>query len=136
MTLAEQLIRDEGIRLFPYRDTMGKLTIGVGRNLDDVGITIAEARYLLDNDIVRAAAAVLARVPMSHRVDDIRRAVLVNMAFNMGIKGLMGFTKMLAAVEAGDWDTAAQEMRNSKWATQVGDRAERLAVQMQTGVMR
>lgn len=133
MILREQLIRDEGVRLRPYRDSVNKLTIGVGRNLDDVGISLAEAEYLLDNDIARATAAVLARIPCAVALDEIRRAALVNMAFNVGIGGLLGFKKMLAALAAGEWDRAAAEAMDSTWATQVGARATRLARQMQTG---
>lgn len=135
MTLREQLIRDEGVRLRPYRDDVGKLTIGIGRNLDDVGLSLTEAEYLLDNDIVRAAAAVLAHLPWTHSLDEVRRAALTNMAFNMGIGGLLGFKRALKALEEGRWEAAAQEMMDSKWARQVGIRAERLARQVLTGEM-
>lgn len=133
MTLREQLLRDEGCLLKPYRDSVGKLTIGVGRNLDDVGLSLAEAEYLLDNDISRATAAVLARLPWAMHLDEVRRGVLINCCFNMGIGGLLGFTKMLAAFERGDYDEAARELLASKYATQVGLRAERLATQLVTG---
>lgn len=133
MTLREQLLRDEGLRLKPYKDSVGKLTIGCGRNLDDVGLSLTEAEYLLDNDIVRAAAAVLAHIPWTHTLDEVRRAALTNMCFNLGVKGLLGFKKSLAAMERGDWRTAAVEMLDSKWAKQVGVRAERLAKQIATG---
>lgn len=131
-SLREQLYRDEGVRLKPYHDQVGKLTIGVGRNLDDVGISMTEADLLLDNDITRASAAVLARIPFAGTLSEIRLAVLINMSFNCGIAGLLGFKKFLAAVEAQDWATAAKEMLDSKWHRQVGARAERLAKQMLT----
>jgi len=133
VTLREQLIRDEGMRLRPYRDSVGKLTIGVGRNLDDKGISLGEADLLLDNDLSEYSAAVLARVPSAYKLDEARRAVLVGMAFNMGIAGLMRFKVMLAMVERGDYAEAARAMLDSLWARQVGHRAERLAIQMETG---
>ena len=138
-SLRAQLLRDEGCLLKPYRDQVGKLTIGVGRNLDDVGLSQTEADFLLDNDISRASAAVVAHIPWAMALDEVRRAVLINMSFNMGIgntargTGLLGFPKFLAACERGDWATAAAEMLSSKWATQVGVRADRLAEQMREG---
>jgi len=130
--LREQLFRDEGVRLKPYKDRSGKLTIGVGRNLDDVGISMTEADLLLDNDITRAAAAVMAHIPFAAGLGEVRFGVLVNMAYNLGIGGLLKFTQFLADVERGDFAVAAVEMLNSKWAQQVGARAERLARQMDT----
>lgn len=133
MTLREQLLRDEGCRLKPYRDSAGKLTIGIGRNLDDTGLSLAEAESLLDADITRASAQVYARIPWAIRLDEVRRAALVNMAFNLGVEGLLGFTRALAAMEKGDWGRAAHEMLSSAWHDQVGMRAERLALQIETG---
>ncbi len=131
--LINQLTRDEGLRLAPYRDTVGKLTIGVGRNLDDVGISEEEARYLLENDLRQAMRDVLKHMPWASHLDPIRYGVLVNMAFNLGISGLLQFGRMLAALRSRDYDEAAREMINSMWAVQVGDRAVRLARQMQIG---
>lgn len=133
VTLREQLIRDEGVRLKPYRDSVGLLTIGYGRCLDRKGISLLEAEQMLDHDLRDATADVLLHLPAAMTLDEPRRAVLVNMAFNLGIAGLLGFTKMLAAVATQDWDTAATEMLASKWAGQVGLRAERLAQQMASG---
>lgn len=132
MNAREQLQRDEGLKLKPYLDTVGKLTIGYGRNLDDVGISLAEAELMLDHDMSRAAAAVLARIPWAHTLDEVRFAVLVNMAF-AGIGTLLTFKKMLAAMERRDWSTAAKELLDSKYRRQVGMRAERLAKQLETG---
>lgn len=140
--LRSQLLRDEGLRLKPYKDSVGKLTIGCGRNLDDVGISLDEADLMLDNDIHRARAATLSHVPNAHTLDEVRLAVLIAMAFNLGIgaatkgTGLLGFPKLLAAVTATDWDTAAKEMLASKWRRQVGVRADRLAEQMRLGEWR
>jgi lysozyme len=131
--LLEQLARDEGCRLKPYRDTVGKLTIGVGRNLEDVGISKDEADMLLATDIRSADAAVSKALPWTVNIDPIRRAVLVNMAFNLGIEGLLGFKHTLDLVRAGKYEEASDAMLNSKWAEQVGPRAARLSVQMRTG---
>lgn len=133
MTLRDQLIRDEGgFRLKPYTDSVGKLTIGAGRNLTDVGISHAEAELLLDNDIAGASADVAARLPWVGALSVPRAAVLVNLAFNMGIGGLMGFRKMLQALQDEQWETAAAELLASTYAEQVGPRAHRLALQLRT----
>lgn len=131
--LVQQLLRDEGLRLRPYRDTVGKLTIGVGRNLDDVGVSGDEARYLLHNDVSRTLYELASHLPWTTNLDLARRGVLANMAFNLGMAGLLGFKKMLRAVQNQRYLDAAREMLDSKWAAQVGDRATRLAKQMTSG---
>jgi lysozyme len=136
--LVAQLEIDEGLRLKPYRDTVGKLTIGIGRNLDDVGITKDEAQQLLMNDIKRTIAA-CEKEPWwpSIERDEVRMRVMLNMAFNMGLgnskKGLRSFKNTLAALERKDYAAVARGMRSSMWAKQVGKRAERLATMMETG---
>lgn len=132
-TLRAELIRDEGVKLKPYRDTVGKLTIGVGRNLDDVGITQVEAARMLDADIQRTMAALDSALPWWRNLDEVRGRVLVNMAFNLGVAGLLGFKHTLADMQAGNYALTAAGMRASKWARQVGERAERLAVLMERG---
>ena len=128
------LVKDEGLRLKPYRDTEGKLTIGVGRNLSDVGISIDEAYYLLANDVKRAEAeAKEIFADVWDELDDVRKAVIVNMLFNLGKTSFLTFRKFIAAVKAGDWQRAHKEMLNSRWARQVKSRAERLASMMLTG---
>lgn len=134
MTLRDQLKRDEGLRLKVYADQLGHPTIGYGRALDTKGISLAEAEAMLDHDIQDATIEVDARLPWVATLDGARRAVLINMAFNLGIGGLLAFRKMLAAVERGDWAAAAGEMLDSRWATQVGPRAHRLSRQMETGL--
>jgi lysozyme len=129
----DQLKRDEGLRLKPYRDSVGKLTIGYGRNLDDNGVTEEEAAGLLYNDIVTAKQSLAKHLPWFMQLDDARRGVLINMAFNLGIWGLLSFKKFLASIQSGDYATAKAEMLNSRWAEQVGARAQRLAIQMETG---
>ena len=133
--LRKMLILHEGLELKPYRCTAGKLTIGIGRNLDDVGITKEEALYLLNGDINRAVEEVERYLPWVKTLDNVRMLVLVDMAFNMGILGLLKFKKMLAAVELGDYAKAADEMVSSKWYVQVGNRGRRLVLMMRTGVL-
>ena len=131
--LAEQLARHEGVKLKPYRDTVGKLTIGIGRNLDDKGITELEALNMLDNDIAEFAAEVCSNIRFFNALNDARQNVLVNMAFNMGIGGLLSFENMLDAISKGYFNKAEREMLDSKWASQVGYRARELGRQMRTG---
>lgn len=130
--LSQQLISDEGMKLKPYRCTAGKLTIGVGRNLDDVGISEAEAKTLLSHDIDRVQNEIRHQ-PIYRQLDSVRQTVLCNMAFNLGTPGLLGFKKMWAALEEGDYTKASVEMLDSQWARQVKGRATRLAEQMRTG---
>ena len=133
MTLKDALMRDEGLRLKSYVDSRGKITVGYGRNLTDVGLSLAEAELLLDNDMQRATAGVQAALPWTTGLDEVRRGALENMAFNLGVTGLLGFHKMLAAMQRGDWPTAALEALNSEWARQVGPRAYRLSRQLESG---
>lgn len=131
--MKKELIRDEGLRLKPYRCPAGKLTIGVGRNLEDTGITEVEAEMLLAYDIERFGYQLDRAIPWWRALNEVRQRVLLNMAFNMGTAKLMEFTITLANVRAGRWKEAAAGMRSSKWARQVGARAERLAKMMETG---
>lgn len=130
LTMLEQ---DEGLRLKPYRDTVGKLTIGIGRNLDDMGITTEEARYLLENDVGRAEAELDRNIPWWRELSENRRHVLVSLVFNMGWPRLSGFVKFKAALLKNDWAGAAMEMRDSLWFRQVKGRGERLAKMMEAG---
>lgn len=131
--VSEQLRRDEGVRNKPYRDTVGKLTIGIGRNLDDVGINEEEIQFLFANDVDRAATDIRRLVPGFDALSETRKAVLVNMIFNLGAPRLAGFKKFLAAVNEGRFSEAAREMLDSTWAQQVADRAVRLSLQMGRG---
>lgn len=133
MDIISQLIRDEGVRLKPYHDTIGKLTIGVGRNLTDRGIRQSEAYFMLQNDINEVEHDLNIALPWLSKLDNTRKFALVNMAFNMGIGGLVSFHKTLSLVEEGDYDGAAVAMLQSRWASQVGDRAKRLADQIRSG---
>ena len=130
----ERIIRHEGLKLKPYRCTAGKLTIGIGRNLDDVGITENEARYLLKNDLQRSHIDCLNAFAWYAELDEVRQSVVCEMCFNLGLARLKGLKKMLKAVETGNYALAAQEMLASQWAKQVGQRARTLADIMKRGV--
>jgi len=131
--MVRQLRLHEGERLKPYRCTAGKLTIGIGRNLEDRGITREESAYLLANDIAAEERELLRALPWVATLDEVRQRVLLDMAFNMGIVGLLGFKRTLATIQAGDYQAAATMMLDSRWAKQVGQRAERLSRMMATG---
>ena len=132
--LRSQLERHEGLRLKPYLDTATppRLTIGYGRNLDDVGITREEADYMLAGDIDRVERE-LDTIDEYVALDLIRQTVIANMAFNLGFNGLLQFKRMWAAIGRCDYEKAAEEMLKSKWARQVGNRAIELAEIMRTG---
>ena len=131
--LKDMLIRHEGLRLHPYRDTVGKLTVGVGRNLDDLGITEDEALYLLTNDLDRCYCELDKALPWWRELNEARRAVLLNMCFNLGWPRLSGFKEMMLCLQAGSYARAASEALDSKWARQVGDRALRIAKLIREG---
>lgn len=151
--LIRELIRDEGERLTVYRCTAGKRTIGVGRNLDDVGISHAEAtqlgittstaiasgisrtqsRSLLNNDIARCERDLDAHLSWWRQLDPVRQRVLLNMCFNLGISSLLGFRNTLAAIRAGRYAAAVLGMQASAWHGQVGARARRLEAMMANG---
>lgn len=132
-SLDEMLIAHEGLRLKPYRDSQEKLTIGVGRNLEDVGISREEALALLHNDIERVKRELDANLPWWRTLSEVRQKVLISMAFNLGTNGLLGFNKMLSYLQDGDYSAAAEEMLASLWASQVGERAMELADMMENG---
>jgi len=156
--LTEHLIRDEGLRLKPYRCTAGKLTIGVGRNLDDKGlsieekkylgihpgempwrkvedgITYAEAMYLLINDIfeVERQARTL---PWYGGLCDARKLAVLNLIFNLGFKKFLTFKITIGHLAAGRWDNAAAALEKSLWYKQVGDRAKRVVRLIKEGTV-
>lgn len=132
-TLEQMLIRHEGLKLKPYRCSKGKLTIGVGHNLDDNGITQEIAMVILRHDISTATADLLRAYPWAKNLSASRRDALINMVFNMGLPRFSTFKKMLAALKAGDYVRAHDEMLDSKWAAQVGDRALELAMIIKKG---
>ena len=132
-SLEDQLIDHEGLELKPYQCTAEKLTIGVGRNIEDRGITEDEARYLLKNDIRIVEDELLEKKPVVAGLDAVRQRVLVDMGFNLGIPTLLKFQNMWIAIEEEDWEEASAQAMDSRWAKQVGRRAERLCEAMATG---
>jgi lysozyme len=131
--LMSDLERDEGRRGKPYKDTEGILTIGVGWNLEANVLPDRVIDLLLRHSIYTAYNDALELFPKFADLSDNRQRALVNMAFNLGRYRLSGFKKMIAAVNSEDWDKASVEMLDSKWARQVGDRADRLSVLMAKG---
>lgn len=132
-SLEDQLITHEGLELKPYQCTADKLTIGVGRNIEDRGITEDEARYLLKNDIKIVEDELLSKKPMVAELDAVRQRVLVDMGFNLGIPTLLKFQNMWLAIEQEDFIQASIEMMDSRWARQVGQRAHKLSEAMRIG---
>ena len=154
--LLDELIAHEGMVLTVYKDTLGIDTIGIGRNLQDRGIskeeldhmdiphidliyrdgiTEADARYLAKNDVRIVEDELLRAHPCVDRLDAVRQLVLIDMAFNMGVPRLCKFKKMWAAIHDEDFMIAAKEMLDSRWANQVKSRSTKLAHAMHTGEM-
>jgi lysozyme len=136
LELIKELRRDEGVIDHAYQDSLGYWTIGVGRLIDKKKggrLTDEEIDYLLLNDIKECTADLDKNLPWWRSLTDARRRVLVNMRFNLGMAGLLGFKNTLRFIETGDYKKAASNMLLSKWAKQVGQRANRLAVMMEKG---
>lgn len=131
--LIEQIERDEGLRLKPYRCTSDKLTIGYGRNIEDNGINKQEASTMLINDLARAEHWLDINGFLDAHHSFVRIAVLLNMVYQMGATRFSGFEKAIAHYHAQDYQECAKEMLDSKWAKQTPKRAHRLAGQMATG---
>lgn len=131
--LMYRLIEEEGMKLKPYRCSAGKLTIGVGRNLEDKGLSNEEALFLLQNDIIEAVKELKKAFLFFDSLNETRQIVLIDMCFNLGINGLKKFKKMIKALENKDFSLASKEMLSSCWAKQVGARARSLALLMETG---
>jgi lysozyme len=131
--LIEQLKIHEGMKLKPYKCTAGKLTIGIGRNLEDVGISEDEANMLLRHDIQEATEQLLHAFPWMDDFNDARISAMINFTFNVGIGTVKKFENTLAYMQSGEWDKAADEMMDSRWARQVGNRAIEVTEQIRTG---
>lgn len=131
--LKEELIRDEDRRTKPYKCSEGKITIGVGWNLDDNGLPDHIIDQLFDISIATAEKDAKALFSNYSDLSPARQRVVINMAFNLGRKRLSGFKRMIAAVESEDWPEAANQMLDSKWAHQVGQRCWRLCDMMRDG---
>ena len=124
--LIQELKRDEGVELRPYKCSAGFLTLGVGRNIEERGITMDESDYLLANDITICEEEATRVFKWYNTLSDVRQRVILNMIFNLGLTKLLNFKKFLAAMEAEDWEEAGKQMLDSRWAKQVGNRADRL----------
>lgn len=131
--LRATLIRHEGMKLKPYFCPGGKLTIGVGRNIEDVGITESEAMIMLGNDITRIVMEARSNFPWYAELNDARQDVVLSMIFNLGLHGFMDFKKTIQAIACRDYDLASREMMDSLWASQVGKRAYELSRMMALG---
>ncbi|CCK79003.1 glycoside hydrolase family protein [Desulfobacula toluolica] len=128
--IADQLIKHEGLRLKPYHCPAGKFTIGVGRNLEDKGITEKEALMLLKNDIQECIQDLKTIFQAFDLLPEPVRRVLVDMRFNLGPNRFRHFKKMITAVKNQNFIQAAAEMKDSRWYTQVGQRARTLVKMM------
>ena len=131
--LARTLITaNEGRRKYPYLCPAGKITIGIGRNLEDVGLSDKEIDFLFANDMSTARMACQSLFRRSSGIDERRHAVLLDMAFNLGLPRLAKFKNMRTAVDEGDWKRAANELLDSRYAEQVPNRARRNAEILRT----
>jgi lysozyme len=133
MNLIDVLVRHEGLRNKPYEDTSGHLTIGVGRNLDTMGLSDDEIYYLLKNDIRRCETELDNSFRWYKDLDQVRQEAMINLCFNLGITRLRKFKLALRAMEAKDYEDASEEFLDSLWATQVGQRAVEVAEMIKTG---
>jgi len=124
MKVEDYISKNEAIRLRPYTDTVGKLTIGIGRNLDDNGLSLDEVEYLLKNDIKRVKEELEDVFEDFYDLPENVRVVLIDMCFNLGISRFLGFKKMIQAVKDGDFKEAGRQAKDSKWCRQVGSRCE------------
>lgn len=131
--LIAQLSIDEGRRNKVYKDTVGKLTVGVGRNISDRTFSDDEIDLMLSNDIAIVEKELDRKLPWWRQMNDARQNVLANMAFNMGVPTLESFVNTLKAMQEARYADAAAGMLKSRWAAQVGNRAVRLATVMRTG---
>lgn len=120
------LERDEGKRNKPYRCTAGKLTIGIGRNLEDVGLYDDEIYYLLQNDIKRKIKSVKTLFPEYDDFTEAQKLALLNMNFNMGVGTLSKFKNTIKMINSGLWEKARKNALLSLWAKQVKSRSKRV----------
>lgn len=134
--LIERIVEHEGLRQFPYKDTLGVLTIGIGRNLTNKGLSKTECYDLLTNDLISCNFQLLT-IPFYKALDAVRKDVLVELCFNMGFDGLRKFKKMWSALEQKDYSGAVKELLDSEWAKQVGkSRIDDICYRMENGAYR
>ena len=124
MNIKDFIIKHEGLKLKPYLCPAGKLTIGVGRNIEDNGISEDEAMYLLENDIKRCESELREIFEEFNHFPDAVKMALIDMIFNLGKTRFLTFKKLIQAVKEGDFKRAAEEAKNSRWCGQVGNRCE------------
>ncbi len=138
--IVRQLNGDEGRKACAYQDHLGYWTIGVGRLVDSrkpgAGLRPKEMDYLLANDIEDRVQQLTQRLPWFVNLDEARQGVLLNMSFQLGVDGLLGFKNTLELVRTGKYTEAAAAMLQSKWASQTPERAKRLSDQMRDGQWR
>ncbi len=135
--LKKQLRRDEGVVKHAYRDHLGYLTIGAGFLIDERrggAMPDAVIDFWLDYEIDQRRNALKAILPFFNALDEVRQDALVNMAYQMGVNGLLGFKRTLHYLQRGDYELAAKEALDSNWAKQTPERAARIAKQIETGV--
>lgn len=135
LKLRGSIKRHEQLRLKPYADTKNNITIGYGRNLTENGISESESELFLTNDIVNATMELYRQIPWAQQLDDVRKAVLIELTFNMGIADLLQFRKMLTALKNGDDKTAAKELLDSAYHAEVHGRANDLSYSLETGIL-
>jgi lysozyme len=129
----ERLRAKEGLRLKPYKDTKGLLTIGYGRCLETKGISIRDAEFMLSEDVIEAIGNLKRVLPKLETYSEQRQVALIDMMFNLGMGTFMEFVKMIYAIEIGDWDEAARQSLDSLYAKQVGPRAVEVAKMLKEG---
>ena len=129
----ELLILHEGKKNKAYICPAGKITIGIGRNLEDKGLSDAEIEFLFQNDVSECISDLEKIFPDFHNLDDVRQAVLIDMRFNLGPGGFRSFRKFIRAVRDKDWREAVKQMKDSKWYYEVKTRAKGLCKMMETG---
>ena len=133
--LSDQLRIHEGVRTHAYKCSANMITVGVGRNLDEnggIGLSDDEIDYLLENDIKRCKQE-LVSLSWFPDLDSVRQDAIVNLCFNLGLTRLMGFQNAMGAMAAGDYEKAADEFLDSRWANQVGQRSLDVAHMIRTG---
>ena len=135
MTLRDQLLRDEGgHRLRGYQDSEGRWTIGVGHCVETRPISRRASEVIFEDDMTDTVAEVRRLLPWAEALGEVRFAAIVNMAYQMGVQGVLGFHRALPAMQAGDWRLAQTHLLDSPWAlVQTPNRAHRVAAQIATG---
>lgn len=130
--LNAQLRNDEGVRHTIYKDTRGIPTLAIGHNLLDP-ISDAAVNQIFADDVNEKIADLDRELPWWRNLTDARQNAIINMAFNLGVEGLRGFTTFLSLLQSGDYQGAADDLAATKWATQVGARADRIRNLIETG---